>query len=110
MNKKIKVLRIISTLNPHHGGPAKAIIDNSLAMIKQNISIDILTCDSYSSNFYKSKYMKIINQGPSFLGSFWFSFNLFFWLFKNKSKYDFFILHGIWEFKNLCNTFPNTTI
>ena len=101
MNKKIKVLRIISTLNPHHGGPAKAIIDNSLAMIKQNISIDILTCDSYSSNFYKSKYMKIINQGPSFLGNFWFSFNLFFWLFKNKSKYDFFILHGIWEFKNL---------
>lgn len=101
MSNKIKVLRIISTLNPQQGGPAKAIIDNSLAMINQNIKVDILTCDRTSSKFYKSKYINIINQGPSFFGNFCFSYNLFFWLLKNKKNYDFFILHGIWEFKNI---------
>ena len=101
MCNKIKVLRIISTLNPQKGGPAKAIIDNSLAMINQNIKVDILTCDRTSSKFYKSKYINIINQGPSFFGNFYFSYNLFFWLLKNKKNYDFFILHGIWDFKNI---------
>jgi len=101
MSNKIKVLRIIATLNPQQGGPIRAIIDNSLAMINQNIKVDILTCDRTSSKFYKSKYINIINQGPSFFGNFYFSYNLFFWLLKNKKNYDFFILHGIWDFKNI---------
>ena len=101
MSNKIKVLRIIATLNPQQGGPIRAIIDNSLAMINQNIKVDILTCDRTSSKFYKSKYINIINQGPSFFGNFYFSYNLFFWLLKNKKNYDFFILHGIWDFKHI---------
>ena len=85
MSNKIKVLRIISTLNPQQGGPAKAIIDNSLAMINQNIKVDILTCDRASSKFYKSKYINIINQGPSFFGNFSFSY---------KWSNNFFIFRG----------------
>ena len=101
MKDKIKLLRIISTIDPNYGGPVKATIDNSIALSNNGFKVDILTCDSIKSNFYKSNKLKIINKGPAFFGNFWFSPSLFFWLLKNKKKYDFFIIHGIWDFKNL---------
>ena len=78
MKKKIKILRIISTLNPNYGGPTKATIDNSIALIKQNIKVDIVTCDPPKSKFFKVKNLNIINKGPAFLGHFFFSLNFFF--------------------------------
>ena len=103
--KRIKILRIISTLNPKYGGPSRATIDSSLMLKKKGIDVDILTCDDPKDVFFRTKKIKIINKGPSLLGTYWFSLKLFFWLIKNKDKYDSFILHGIWEFKNLVARF-----
>ena len=99
--KNIKLLRIISSLNPKYGGPSRTIIDSSIVLQKKGIKVDILTCDKESEVFFKSKKIKIINKGPSLLGTYWFSFKLFFWLKKNKAKYNTFIIHGIWQFKTL---------
>ena len=99
--KKIKILRIISTLNPKYGGPSKAIIDSSIVLAQKGFHVDILTCDRKNEVFFKSKKIKIINKGPSFFGTYWFNPKLFFWLKKNKDKYSSFIIHGIWQFKTL---------
>ncbi len=99
--KKVKILRIISTLNPKYGGPSRAIIDSSIVLQKKGIKVDILTCDNEKEVFFKSKKIKIINKGPSLLGTYWFSLKLFFWLKRNEAKYDTFIVHGIWQFKTL---------
>ena len=99
--KKIKILRIISTLNPKYGGPSKAIIDSSIVLAQKGFHVDILTCDGKNEVFFKSKKIKIINKGPSFFGTYWFNPKLFFWLKKNKDKYSSFIIHGIWQFKTL---------
>ena len=99
--KKIKILRIISTLNPKYGGPSKAIIDSSLVLSQKGFQVDILTCDRKTEIFFKSKRIKIINKGPSLFGTYWFNPKLFFWLKTNKNKYDSFIIHGIWQFKTL---------
>ena len=56
---KIKILRIIHTLDPAHGGPQNAIIDNSLSLIKNGISVDILTSDIRNYHFKK---IKIVNK------------------------------------------------
>ena len=53
MKKKIKILRIISSLNPKYGGPAKAIIDSSILLSNQGFQVDILTSDIEHSFFYK---------------------------------------------------------
>ena len=45
MNKKIKVLRIISTLDQSFGGPTNTIVDSSLALAKSGFKVDILTFD-----------------------------------------------------------------
>ena len=52
----IKILRIIHTLDPVHGGPQNAIIDNSLSLIKNGISVDIL---NYFIGFLKIRKIMI---------------------------------------------------
>ena len=101
MKNKIKILRIIHTLNPVHGGPQNAILDNSIALIKKGFKIDIVTGDAKNSKFLKSKKIKIFNKGPGLLGDYGFNIKLFLWLVKNRNKYDFFIVHGIWGFYSL---------
>ena len=100
MKNKIKILRIIQTLNPAYGGPANTIIDNSLALIKNGFIVDILTYDNKNTSYVKSNKIKIFNKGPAY-GNYTFSINLFLWLFKNKESYDHFIIHGIWHFSTL---------
>ena len=96
----MRILRIISTLNPDHGGPGIAIIDNSIELIKKGIQVHIATNDPKKKIDVKNKNLKIFNLGPSF-GNYAFNLKLFFWLLKNKKNYDRFIIHGLWEFNTL---------
>ena len=50
---KIKILRLIGTLNPEYGGPAKAIIDHSHALIHKGYDVSIITSDKKNSKYYK---------------------------------------------------------
>ena len=100
MKKKIKILRIISSLDPKYGGPSKTIIDSSVTLNKQGFKVDILTSDNENSIFFKSKKINIINKGPG-LGNYCFNLKLFFWLLKNRNNYEQFIIHGVWEFNTL---------
>ena len=99
--KKIKILRIIPTLDPSYGGPSKATIDSSIELQKKNFDVDILTCDKKNGYFKNKKNIRVFNMGPSLLGTYWLSFKLFIWLKKNRKKYDIFIVHGIWQFISL---------
>tara|TARA_B100000925_G_scaffold289905_1_gene273851 strand:- start:1330 stop:2484 length:1155 start_codon:yes stop_codon:yes gene_type:complete len=96
--KKIRILRIIHTLNPELGGPSNAIIHNSIALKKNGFSVDILTSDK--SNFNYNKNIKVYNIGPG-IGNYGINFKIVFWLLKNKKKYDIFIIHELWRFYNL---------
>ena len=98
--KKIKILRIIHTLDPTHGGPQNAIIDNSLALIKKGFNIDILTNDNKNYYFKKKDSIKVINVGPPLI-EYGFNIRLIFWLINNREKYDIFIVHGLWTFYTL---------
>src|SRR6056300_1753777 len=102
--KKLKILRIISSLNPKYGGPSKTIINSSISLMKEGFKVDILTHDKKKSNFIKNKNIRVINKGPA-LGNYRFNFKLFLWLFKNRKFYDIFIIHGIWEFNTLISRF-----
>lgn len=97
---KIKILRIIGTLNPEYGGPAKAIIDHSHALIHKGYDVSIITSDKKNSKYYKGNKIKIINLGPA-LGKYKLNLKLFFWLKKNRHKFKSFIVHGLWQFNTL---------
>ena len=100
MNKKIKILRIVQTLDKAYGGISNYILDSSKALTKCGFKVDVLTYDKPESFFSDKKNIKVINKGPAY-GKFTFSFNLLFWLIRNKKKYDLFIIEGIWHFSTL---------
>ena len=93
--KRIKILRIIHTLNPELGGPSNAIIHNSTALIKDGFKVDILTSDT--KNYIKKKNINIYNIGPG-IGNYGINFKMIYWLLKNKKRYDIFIIHELWRF------------
>lgn len=97
---KIKILRIIGTLNPEYGGPANAIIDHSHALIQKGYDVSIITSDKKNSKYYKGNKIKIINLGPA-LGKYKLNPKLFFWLKKNRHKFKSFFVHGLWQFNTL---------
>ena len=100
-NKKIRVLRLIGSLIPKFGGPQNAIISSSEELIKEGFQVDIITCDNEKFNLKKNKKINIINI-KSFIGkNYRFSLMLFFWLYKKRKEYDFFIIHGLWQFNSL---------
>ena len=100
MKNNIRLLRIISTLDPRYGGPSRSIVDSSLSLASKGIEVDIVTNDPPESKFYKGNKINVINTGSKFFSK---SFNpfLFFWVLKNKKKYSDYIIHGIWELNTL---------
>jgi glycosyltransferase involved in cell wall biosynthesis len=98
--QKIRILRITQSLDIKLGGIANYILGSSIALSRRGFQVDILTYDNQKSFYFNKRKIKIINKGPAY-GKFTFSFNLLFWLIKNKEKYDLFIIEGIWQFSTL---------
>ena len=100
--KKNKILRIIHTLDPALGGPSNAILDHSKALIKNGYIVDILTSDKNDKlrSINKNKKLRIINKGPS-LNNYGINIKLILWLYENKNKYDYFIIHELWRIYTL---------
>ena len=110
--RRLRVLSIISTMDPKNGGPAKSILDQNIYFTKVKkyrakiISLDrkhnlpkyfhqYKSISYFPRNSFFSKFKLLgINRYPIQL-------NFLNWLIKNKNNYDVFILHGIWDFKNL---------
>ena len=104
MKKKIKILRIIDTLDKIYGGPSNTIIDSSKILSKKGFRVDILTHDHDYGDTKVNNNIKIFNKGPNFTNYF-LNIKITLWLLKNRHKYDFFIIHGIWKFKTLLARF-----
>ena len=110
--RRLRVLSIIGTLVPKNGGPAKTILDQNVYFSKvKKYRAEIISLDRkhnlpkyfhnlnnisyFPRNSFFSKFKLLgINRYPIQL-------NFLNWLIKNKNNYDVFILHGIWDFKNL---------
>lgn len=106
----IKIASIIHTLNTEWGGPVKAILDQNVYFIKKKYVAKIIVLDNKNNiSKYFANTFSITYLGKSFLAKINFlginkfniNFSFFFWMIKNRNKFDIFILHGIWDFKNI---------
>ena len=60
IKNKLKIFKIITSLNPKFGGPAKGIIDSE-DLISKGHNVTIVTLDKKAKNAYKKSNFKIIN-------------------------------------------------
>ena len=97
MNKKIRIVNIISTLNPIYGGPAATYIQTCKSLSKNGFDVTVLTYDK--KNFFNNKNdnFKTINLNANPKG-YNFSLKLIKWIKANKYNYDYFLFNGIWDF------------
>ena len=95
----MRVLYIISTLDPSYGGPVEGVKNVTNALCNLNIHVDILTLDNslYNKNLYKAR---IYNPGFSIF-KYGLNLSIFFWLFKRRNIYDEVIVNGVWQFHTL---------
>ena len=101
LKKKIKILRLITSLDPKYGGPRNGILSSNNQLIKNGFKVDMATCDKKKINNKEYKDTKVINF-KSYIGQkYRFSLQLLLWIYKKRKEYDFFIIHGIWQFNSL---------
>ena len=109
-DKKLKILHICS-YSWEIGGPPSVIFNLSNSyknLVDSDIASTIDTSQSlYSSYpgqrvfvFKKSIFSKIVPD---------FSFDLFVWFVLNIHRYDFFVVHGLWNFGSVLAFFSNNT-
>lgn len=112
MQKKIKILHVISSVNPIHGGPAEGIRQLYKHCKKSNLYQEIMCMDKPNSPWLKDKSLpKIHAVGPAYL-KYAFNFTIKHWLKKNLVNYDMIILNGLWQYPSLvaANTAVNLKI
>ena len=110
-SRKLRVASIIDTLDVLTGGPAKTVIDQNIFFITvKKYNAKIVQLDNAKNiDPDVKKNIKIISLNKDFFANLKFfgihryglNIKLLFWLLKNKNKYDIFIIHGLWHFKNL---------
>jgi glycosyltransferase involved in cell wall biosynthesis len=110
-SRKLRVASIVDTLDLRTGGPAKTVIDQNIffnTVKKYNAKIiELDNTKNIDPNVKKD--IKLISLNKDFFANLKFfgihryglNIKLLFWLLKNKNKYDIFIIHGLWHFKNL---------
>ena len=109
-DRKFKILHICS-YSWEIGGPPSVIFNLSNSyknLVESDIASTIAPNHSLYSTFpeqrvfvfKKSIFSKVVPD---------FSFDLFFWFVKNQSRYDFVVVHGLWNFGSVLSFFLNST-
>src|SRR5262249_45689095 len=96
----MRILRVISSINPEHGGPTAGLISSSEALTKLGHSTEVVTVDDRDSPFLKNLPFRVHACGGS--QSFYeYSSRLLGWLRANTSRFDIVIQDGLWNYTSL---------
>jgi len=94
----LKILRVISSVNPHGGGPIEGIKQAQLPLAQMGIEIEIACCDAPDAAWLQDYKLSTVHAlGPA-KNSYGFAPRFLNWLKKNAQHYDLVIVHGIWQF------------
>jgi len=95
--KKIRILRVVSSVNPIAGGPVNGLVNSSKGLVELGHSVDVVTLDGPQASWVKSFELPVFSF-KSFLGVFSYSRDFSKWLEINVNNYDVVIIHGVWQF------------
>ncbi len=92
----MKILRVVGSMDPRHGGVVEAINQAAQSFNNERHQMDVMCFDSLDSPWVKSNEcykIHAINKGKT---SYSFHFQYLIWLWKNAKNYDAVILDGLW--------------
>lgn len=99
MQKEIKLLHVIASIDPKSGGTSSAITNAYKALKSIGIDFEVVCLDAPGEVFLKNSSFPIHALGPSITG--WqYSKQLIPWLRDNITRFDIVILNGVWLYTN----------
>jgi glycosyltransferase involved in cell wall biosynthesis len=93
----MKILHVISSVNPVGGGPIEATNQFCTAMSSDGHHSEIASLDAPEAPFVKQSPVPVHALGPS-KTKYAYSSRFVPWLVANRPNYDIVILHGIWQY------------
>ena len=91
----MKILRIISTMNPTSGGPCQGIRNAIPALQSLGVQCEVVCLDSPNADFLSKDSFTIFALGAR-KGGWGYHNNLYPWLLEHLGNYDVVVIHGLW--------------
>jgi len=95
----MKILRVITSMNPENGGPCQGIRNSIPALQQIGIYNEVLSFDSPDASFLGKDSFVINAIGPA-KGPYAYCPALHEWLLNNFSRFDAVIIHGLWQYNS----------
>jgi glycosyltransferase involved in cell wall biosynthesis len=92
-----KVLHVITSMDPVHGGPPEGIRQMSKALANMGHHIEVACLDRAGSSGTEDSLLKIHAVGPS-MGKYHYSRSFIPWLRANVGRFDCVIAHDVWQY------------
>lgn len=95
----MRVLQVISSVNPSGGGPIEAIKQLGQELLHQGYVVEVACLDAPDSSWLNTFPFKIYALGPG-VSSYRHSKHFVPWLRQNAANYDVVIVNGIWQYSS----------
>ncbi|MEK6749684.1 MAG: glycosyltransferase [Pseudomonadota bacterium] len=96
----MRILHVISSLNPIAGGPQEGLRQFCMAAQAKSNTVEIVTLDDPSAPWLINYCCKVHALGPCY-GKYRYTPNLRPWLKKNAHHYDSVVVQGLWQYHSL---------
>jgi len=96
----MKILRVITAMDPRTGGPSEGIRQIQKTLPNHGVKMDVVCCDEPDASWIHESGMKIHALGKG-KGTYCYSKSLMPWLEQNVRKYDKVIVDGLWQYHGL---------
>lgn len=93
----MRLLQVISTVDPSFGGVAEAMLQGSLACVQLGHDVEVATLDNPSADFLADYPLPVHATGPA-ISAYAYSSRLMPWLEANAQRFDVVVVHALWQY------------
>lgn len=99
--EKLKLLRVISSVNPEGGGPVEGIKQFQKPLLDMGVEVEIVCCDPPDAPWLRNCSLPVVHPLGAANFGYGYSPRLLPWLKQNAHRFDAVIVHGIWQYHSL---------
>lgn len=97
----LRILRVLSTLNPSYGGPAESARTMTAAFRALGHHVELACLDDPRADFLTDLPCPVAALGPGHLGKYGYSTRFSQWLLSNLHRFDLVMISGIYQYHSL---------
>lgn len=94
----MRILHVISSVNPKGGGPTEGIRQRGKYLLGMGHEVEVASLDDPASDFLAGYDLPVHALGPTGRGTYQFSSTLVPWLEQHAENYDAIVVNGLWQY------------